>query len=127
MSQEQGKQGLSQWDGGVIRKLRGCRDAPASSEAVILIYRISGATALVGSGNSRALNKEHHLNRSLKCLEHNPLFETHFVSKIFKFFLENALVLKKKNLRNARQCMIKYCNYGTINTCSRSVSEGGDQ
>lgn len=98
VSQEQGKQGLLQWDGGVIRKLRGCRDALVFFEVVILIYRILGVIVLVGLGNSRVFNKEYYLIRLLKCLEYNFLFEIRFVSKIFKFFLENVLVLKKKKI-----------------------------
>lgn len=110
-------------------ELMGCQGVSASSEAVILTHSILGDTALVQSGNNRALDEKHLIIRSLKNLETNPLFEKPFGSEIFKFWLENALALKKKKkpLRNKGQDMIKYCNYGIINTCSRSFSEGRDQ
>lgn len=37
------------------------------------------------------------------------------------------LLHKKKNLRNAWQYVIKYCNYGPIDTCSRRFCERRDQ
>lgn len=74
----------------------GCQGVSASSEAVILTHSILGDTALVQSGNNRALDEKRLIIRSLKNLETNPLFEKPFGSEIFKFWLENALALKKK-------------------------------
>lgn len=84
--------GVPQWGGGLIRKLRSCQGAPAASEALILIYSILRATALVRSGSNSAPDEEYFITRLLKNLELNPLFEKLFGSAIFKFFLENALV-----------------------------------
>lgn len=87
------------------------------------------ATAPVKSGNNTALEEEHFITRSLKNLEPDPLLEK---PSLWKWDLQSLVgkctgIKGKKNLRNTRQDMIKYRNYGTINTCSRSSSKGGDQ
>lgn len=100
---------------------------PQEAEGLSGIFSFLVAMAHVKSGNNTAPEEEHFITRSLKNLGPDPLLEKSFGSEIFKVLLENALVLKEKNARNTRQDMIKYRNYGTINTCSRSSSERGDQ